>query len=147
MYFYTVTSDEMYMQQCLQLAEGGRGHTAPNPLVGCVVVHQGKVIGEGFHERLGGPHAEVNAIRSVIRKELLKDSTLYVNLEPCCHLGKTPPYCDLIIEHKIPRVVIGTIDPNPLVNWKGAERLAAAGCHVVTGVLEKECRMVNCISK
>lgn len=143
MYFYTVTSDEMYMKQCLQLAEKGRGHTAPNPLVGCVVVHQGKVIGEGFHERLGGPHAEVNAIRSVIRKELLKDSTLYVNLEPCCHMGKTPPCCDLIIEHKIPRVVIGTIDPNPLVNWKGAERLAAGGCHVVTGVLEKECQALN----
>ena len=105
------SSNASYMHRCLQLAKLGEGQTAPNPMVGCVIVHNGKIIGEGFHQQCGGPHAEVNAINSVRDQSLLSESTLYVNLEPCSHYGKTPPCSDLIIQKKIPRVVIGTPDP------------------------------------
>lgn len=107
-------------------------------MVGCVIVCNGKIIGKGFHEQYGEAHAEVNAIKSVKKQELLKQSTLYVNLEPCAHFGKTPPCVDLIIEKQIPHVVIGSIDPNPLVSGKGIEKLRAAGIKVETGILEKE---------
>src|SRR5947207_2104615 len=103
---------EQYMQRCLDLAMQGLGNVAPNPMVGCVVVYEGKIIGEGYHQKFGEAHAEVNAIKSVIHSELLPQSTLHVNLEPCSHFGKTPPCADLIIQKKIPRVVVGSYDPN-----------------------------------
>lgn len=132
-----------YMQRCLELAKLGEGHTSPNPLVGSVIVCDDKIIGEGFHQRYGGPHAEVNAIHSVKDHRLLQHSTLYVNLEPCSHVGKTPPCADLIIEKKIPRVVIGMVDPNPEVSGKGIERLKKAGCEVFVGIMVEECQELN----
>lgn len=134
---------EKYMRQCISLALKGMGHAAPNPLVGSVIVHNDEVIGEGYHERYGDAHAEVNAINSVKNKELLKEATLYVNLEPCAHHGKTPPCADLIVKHKIPYVVIGTVDPHSVVKGKGIEKLVSAGCDVKVGVLEEECRELN----
>ena len=134
---------EAYMQQCLQLALKGLGNVAPNPMVGCVIVYQDKIIGEGCHQKYGEAHAEVNAINSVENKELLKHSTLYVNLEPCSHHGKTPPCADLIIKYKIPYVIIGSIDTNSLVSGKGIEKLAKAGIDVKVGVLEEECKKLN----
>ncbi|MDR1631289.1 MAG: bifunctional diaminohydroxyphosphoribosylaminopyrimidine deaminase/5-amino-6-(5-phosphoribosylamino)uracil reductase RibD [Dysgonamonadaceae bacterium] len=136
-------TEEKYISRCLQLASYGRGFTAPNPMVGAVIVHQGKIIGEGFHRKYGGPHAEVNAIASVKEEQLLKESTLYVNLEPCSHYGKTPPCSELIIRKQIPRVVIGQIDPFPEVSGKGIKRLKEAGVEVVCGILEKECCALN----
>lgn len=132
-----------YMQRCLQLAYAGQQWVAPNPMVGSVIVHNEKIIGEGFHEFFGGPHAEVNAIKSVQKKELLKDSVLYVNLEPCAHFGKTPPCANLIIENKISKVVIACLDPNPLVAGKGVELLKASGIEVEVGILEKEAIALN----
>jgi diaminohydroxyphosphoribosylaminopyrimidine deaminase/5-amino-6-(5-phosphoribosylamino)uracil reductase len=132
-----------YMQRCLQLAKLGEGHTAPNPMVGCVIVYEGKIIGEGYHQRYGGPHAEVNAINSVKEVRLLKHSTLYVNLEPCSHIGKTPPCADLIIKMRIPRVVVGTVDPNPEVAGNGIEKLRSSGCYVTSGILNNECKELN----
>ncbi|MGQ0828939.1 MAG: bifunctional diaminohydroxyphosphoribosylaminopyrimidine deaminase/5-amino-6-(5-phosphoribosylamino)uracil reductase RibD [Bacteroidota bacterium] len=134
---------ETYMQSCLELAIKGLGNVSPNPMVGCVVVCDGKIIGEGYHQRYGAAHAEVNAIQSVENKELLKRSTLYVNLEPCSHFGKTPPCADLIIEHKIPFVVIGSIDTSALVSGKGIEKLIKAKIDVKTGVLETQCKELN----
>lgn len=134
---------ETYMKHCLDLAVKGLGQTAPNPMVGCVIVYDNKIIGEGYHEQYGQAHAEVNAINSVKDKELLKKATLYVNLEPCSHFGKTPPCADLIIEHKIPVVVIGSIDSNSLVSGKGIEKLTHAGVDVTMGVLKEECRRLN----
>lgn len=134
---------EKYIQRCLDMAKKGFGKTAPNPMVGCVIVYNGKIIGEGFHEKYGKAHAEVNAINSVKNKKHLKDSTLYVNLEPCSHFGKTPPCADLIIRMGIKYVVIGTIDPNPQVMGKGLQKLVAAGCDVKVGILESECRELN----
>ncbi len=131
------------MQRCLQLAAKGIYDVAPNPMVGAVIVHDGKIIGEGWHRKYGEAHAEVNAVNSVKDKELLKDSTIYVSLEPCSHFGKTPPCADLIIKHKIPRVVVGMQDPNPLVGGQGIARLRAAGIEVKVGVLEAECRELN----
>lgn len=131
------------MQRCIELAEMGLGNTAPNPLVGCVIVHEHKIIGEGFHQQFGGPHAEVNAINSVKNKELLKNSTLYVTLEPCSHYGKTPPCADLIVKMGIPRVVISAEDPFPKVAGKGIEILKNAGINVQTGVLKEEYEFVN----
>jgi len=133
----------IFMQRCLDLALLGMGDVAPNPMVGCVIVHDGIIIGEGYHEKYGQPHAEVNAIRSVKKQELLARSTLYVSLEPCAHFGKTPPCSDLIIENRIPRVVIGTIDPFAKVAGKGIERMQNAGIDVEVGVLENECREQN----
>lgn len=132
-----------YMKRCLELAVKGLGHVAPNPMVGCVIVHKDKIIGEGYHQRYGEAHSEVNAINSVQDQELLKNSTLYVSLEPCSHHGKTPPCVDLIIQKKIPHVVIGSVDTNPLVSGKGIEKLKSAGIKVEYGVLEKECRELN----
>lgn len=131
------------IKRCIQLAYNGLGTTYPNPLVGCVIVHDGKIIGEGWHQKAGEPHAEVRAIASVKDKSLLAESTLYVSLEPCSHYGKTPPCADLIITHRIPRVVIGTTDPFAKVAGRGIEKLRAAGCEVTVGVMEKECRELN----
>ncbi|MDY0779468.1 bifunctional diaminohydroxyphosphoribosylaminopyrimidine deaminase/5-amino-6-(5-phosphoribosylamino)uracil reductase RibD [Tenacibaculum sp. IB213877] len=128
-----------YMQRCIQLAKNGIGTARPNPSVGAVIVYKNKIIGEGFTSPYGGPHAEVNAINSVKDKTLLKESTIYVTLEPCSHHGKTPPCADLIVKHQIPNVVIGCVDTNSLVAGKGIERLQKSGCNVEVGVLGKEC--------
>lgn len=135
--------DEIYHRRCLELAKNGHANVAPNPMVGAVIVAQGKIIGEGYHAKYGGPHAEVNAINSVKDKTLLAESTLYVNLEPCAHFGKTPPCADLIIEKKIPRVVIGLLDPFPQVAGKGIEKLRNAGVEVEYGLHEDECQFLN----
>lgn len=135
--------EDKYMARCLQLARGGEGFVAPNPMVGAVVVHDGQIIGEGYHRHFGGPHAEVNAIASVSHPELLSDSTLYVSLEPCSHYGKTPPCAELIIKKHIPRVVVACMDPFPQVSGRGVEMLRNAGVEVVTGVLESEAKKLN----
>jgi diaminohydroxyphosphoribosylaminopyrimidine deaminase/5-amino-6-(5-phosphoribosylamino)uracil reductase len=132
-----------YVQRCLTLAEKGLGNVAPNPMVGCVIVHNGHIIGEGYHQKYGEAHAEVNAIASVANKKLLPESTVFVSLEPCSHYGKTPPCCDLLIAHKVKLVVVGCVDTNPLVGGKGIEKLRNAGIEVVTGVLEHEGRELN----
>ena len=131
---------EKYISRCIQVAKNGLGKTFPNPMVGSVIVYNDMIIGEGSTSSYGGAHAEVNAINSVKDKSLLSKATLYVTLEPCSHHGKTPPCADLIIENKIPKVVIGTLDPHQKVAGKGANRLREAGCEVVLGVLEDECR-------
>ena len=131
------------MRRCIQLAKCGEMGAPPNPMVGAVIVHDNKIIGEGYHRRCGGPHAEVNAIRSVRDESLLKDSTIYVSLEPCSHYGKTPPCADLIIEKQIPRVVVGCMDPFAKVNGQGIQKLIDAGVEVKVGVLEKECLELN----
>lgn len=138
-----MTTDKNFMKHCLELARKGAGNVAPNPMVGCVVVYKGEIIGEGFHEKYGEAHAEVNAIKAVKNQALLRESTLYVTLEPCAHHGKTPPCSDLIIEKKIPKVVIGTIDPFAEVAGKGIEKMKRAGIEVKVGILEKECRELN----
>lgn len=135
--------DERYMKRALQLARGGMGAVSPNPMVGAVVVHDGKIIGEGFHRRWGGPHAEVNAIDSVADKRLLADSTMYVTLEPCAHYGKTPPCAELLVKMQVPRVVVGTVDPFARVCGRGVQMLRDAGVEVVTEVLADECRELN----
>jgi diaminohydroxyphosphoribosylaminopyrimidine deaminase/5-amino-6-(5-phosphoribosylamino)uracil reductase len=135
--------EEKYMYRCLQLAKYGKGWVSPNPMVGAVIVRQGKIIGEACHRRYGEPHAEVNAIQSVRNQELLKESTLYVNLEPCAHYGKTPPCAELIIQKQIPRVIIGSVDPFPEVAGKGVKMLQEAGIDVISGVLEEECEWLN----
>ena len=134
------------MERALQLALNGEGRVSPNPMVGAVIVNRGKIIGEGFHAFYGGPHAEVNAINSVKPedKHLLKDSTIYVTLEPCAHHGKTPPCANLIVNTGIPNVVIGSLDPNPLVAGKGVKILEDAGINVRRGIKEKECVNLNC---
>lgn len=131
--------EEKYMQRCIQLARNGLCNAAPNPMVGAVIVCDGKIIGEGYHVRCGEAHAEVNAIRSVKDASLLKRSTIYVSLEPCSHYGKTPPCADLIIEKQIPRIVIGCQDPFAKVAGRGIQKLKDAGREVVVGVLEAEC--------
>lgn len=135
--------DEKYMHRCIQLALHGKGNTAPNPMVGAVIVSNNKIIGEGYHRQYGNPHAEVNAINSVKDKSLLKDSTIYVSLEPCSHYGKTPPCAQLIIDSQIPRVVIGCLDPYPKVSGRGVEMLRQAGIEVITGVLNKDVSALN----
>ena len=135
--------EEKYLQRCLDLAKNGKGRVAPNPMVGCVIVHNGKIIGEGYHREYGKAHAEVNAINSVKNKELLRESTLYVNLEPCAHYGKTPPCSNLIIENNIPKVVVGCIDSFSAVAGKGIEKMQKAGIDVTVGVLEKESLALN----
>ena len=134
---------DIYMQRCLELAKNGMGKVEPNPLVGAVVVHDNRIIGEGFHQRFGKSHAEVIAINSVIKRELLRQSRLYVNLEPCAHQGKTPPCTDLIIKEQIPNVIIGTSDPNSLVAGRGIKKLRNAGVNVTLGVLENNCYDLN----
>jgi diaminohydroxyphosphoribosylaminopyrimidine deaminase/5-amino-6-(5-phosphoribosylamino)uracil reductase len=128
------------MRRCIELAQKGLGLSRPNPSVGCVIVWQGQVIGEGFTSAYGGAHAEVNAIHAVADKSLLSQAALYVTLEPCAHFGKTPPCADLIVKHAIPNVFVGCLDTNVEVAGKGVQRLLAAGCDVVVGVLEQECR-------
>ena len=132
---------EDYIKRCLQISKNGLGYTRPNPMVGAVIVYSDRIIGEGYTSPYGGPHAEVNAINAVEDKSLLKNSTLYVTLEPCSHHGKTPPCSDLIIAHQIPNVVIGCIDDNPQVAGKGIAKLKASGCNVIVGILENECKL------
>lgn len=134
---------EKYMQRCIELAKNGLGTTYPNPLVGSVIVYNDEIIGEGWHQKAGEAHAEVNAINSVKDPTLLSKSTIYVSLEPCSHFGKTPPCSDLIIEKKIPNIVIGTIDPFAKVSGNGIQKLKEAGRNVTVGVLEKECSELN----
>lgn len=134
------------MQRCLELARLGTGHVAPNPMVGAVLVCENRIIGEGWHQQYGEAHAEVNCIGRAVQNclnDLIRHSTLYVSLEPCAHFGKTPPCADLIIKHKIPKVVIGCRDPFKEVNGKGIEKLKAAGVEVELGVLEPACRELN----
>lgn len=140
------------MQRCLQLAKNGAGFVAPNPMVGAVLVYEDRIIGEGWHQKYGEAHAEVNCMNDAMmrlnaesgrKQEIIEKSTLYVSLEPCAHFGKTPPCADLIIQYKIPKVVIGCRDPFEEVNGKGIERLKAAGAEVVSGVLENECKALN----
>ena len=138
-----LNTDELYMKRCLQLAANGAGIVSPNPMVGSVIVHNGKIIGEGYHHQFGGPHAEVNAVNSVKDKTLLKEATLYVNLEPCAHYGKTPPCSLLIIQHQIPRVVIGCTDTFSKVAGAGIKMMQEAGIEVETAILESESRELN----
>jgi len=139
----TETDDIKFMRRCLELASKAEGLTYPNPMVGSVIVYDGKILGEGYHLRSGESHAEVNAINSVSDKTKLRLSTLYVNLEPCSHFGKTPPCADFIISNGINKVVIGTIDISEKVLGKGVEKLREAGCEVKTGIIEAECRRLN----
>lgn len=136
--------ERKYMQRCIQLARNGLCNTPPNPMVGAVIVHNGRIIGEGYHVRCGEAHAEVNAIRSVSEqdKPLLKESTIYVSLEPCSHQGKTPPCADLIIKKQIPRIVIGCRDPFSEVAGRGIQKLKDAGREVIVGVMENECQQL-----
>lgn len=131
------------MQRCIELARLGAGSVSPNPMVGCVIVCGNEIVGEGFHRKYGEAHAEVNAVNSVATPELLKESTLYVSLEPCAHHGRTPPCTGLIIEKQIPRVVIGAADSSPEVAGRGIKKLKEAGIEVVSGVLGQECRELN----
>ncbi len=140
-----IDTAEQYMRRCLELAALGAGRVAPNPMVGAVLVHEGRIIGEGYHMQYGGPHAEVNAVRSVQPEDqhLVPESVIYVTLEPCAHHGKTPPCADLIINQGIKKVVIGCRDPFAEVDGKGIAKLKAAGVEVVLGVLEPESRRLN----
>ena len=136
-------TDENFMARALELASLGQGHVSPNPLVGSVIVHDGKIIGEGWHKKYGGPHAEVNAVNNVVDKSVLKESTVYVTLEPCSHFGKTPPCADMLIANKVKKVVVANLDPNPLVNGSGLHKLRASGIEVITGILDKKGRELN----
>lgn len=131
------------MTRALELATQGRGQVSPNPMVGCVIVHNDFIIGEGYHQQYGGPHAEPNAVNAVENPELLKESTVYVTLEPCAHFGKTPPCAKLLIEKQVKKVIVAVKDPNPLVAGKGIQMLKEAGVEVEVGVLEKEAAALN----
>jgi diaminohydroxyphosphoribosylaminopyrimidine deaminase/5-amino-6-(5-phosphoribosylamino)uracil reductase len=135
--------DELFMQRCLELAALGRGYVSPNPLVGCVIVHDDRIIGEGWHKKFGEAHAEVNAVAAVENQELLKESIVYVNLEPCSHFGKTPPCVDLLIRHQVKKVVIANLDTHPKVSGEGIRKLREAGIEVITGILDKQGRELN----
>ena len=135
--------NERYMRRALYLAELGTGKTAPNPLVGCVIVKEDRIIGEGYHQKYGENHAEVNAIESIRENETAAGSTVYVNLEPCAHFGKTAPCTELLIRNKVKKVIIGCTDSNPMVSGRGVERLKRAGIDVHVGILEEECRKIN----
>jgi diaminohydroxyphosphoribosylaminopyrimidine deaminase/5-amino-6-(5-phosphoribosylamino)uracil reductase len=146
--FAKMAEHHLYMQRAIELARLGAGEVSPNPMVGAVIVHNDSIIGEGYHERYGQAHAEVNAVKDALSKHpnaeaLLLQSTIYVTLEPCAHYGKTPPCADLIIKHHIPKVVVGCRDPFDQVNGKGIEKLLAAGVEVVLGVMESECLDLN----
>ena len=134
---------EIHMQRCLELAQKALGKTYPNPMVGCVIVHNDLIIGEGFHEKAGEAHAEINAINSVKNPELLKESTIYVSLEPCAHFGKTPPCANKIVEFGFKKVIIGILDSHDKVNGKGKRIIEDAGIEVISGVLERECQELN----
>jgi len=136
-----MTPDKLFMQRALELAQLGVGQVSPNPRVGCVIVHDNRIIGEGWHQKFGEAHAEVNAINSIKNKTLLKECTVYVNLEPCSHFGKTPPCVDLLIKHHVKKVVIASLDTNPLV--EGVKKLKEAGIEVTINVLEKEGHELN----
>ena len=141
-------TNEDYLKRAIELALLGLGYVSPNPMVGAVIVHKDQIIGEGYHEKYGEAHAEVNAINQVLNnftnaEELLKEATIYVTLEPCAHFGKTPPCADLIIKYQIPNIVIGCLDPFKHVNGRGIEKLREAGLNVITGVLAKECKELN----
>lgn len=142
-------TDELYMQRCLELAVLGMGNVSPNPLVGCVIVANGKIIGEGYHKQYGQAHAEVNAVNAVFETygdnapALLAEATAYVSLEPCAHFGKTPPCADLLVKHRLKKVVIGNRDPFPDVDGKGITKLKNAGIEVVSGILEETCSHIN----
>jgi diaminohydroxyphosphoribosylaminopyrimidine deaminase / 5-amino-6-(5-phosphoribosylamino)uracil reductase len=138
-----VEVNQIFMQRALQLARLGAGKVSPNPLVGCVITHNDRIIGEGWHQVFGGPHAEVNAINSVAEKGLLKESTVYVNLEPCSHHGKTPPCADMLVEHQVKKVVIANVDTYEQVFGNGIKKLREAGIEVVTGILQDEGRSLN----
>ena len=143
-----VQEHEKYMRRCLELAQLGAGKVSPNPMVGAVIVHHGKIIGEGYHQRYGGAHAEVNAIQDVQEKfpdadEIFKNSVMYVSLEPCAHFGKTPPCSDLIIRHQIPKVVIGCRDPFEQVDGRGIEKMRNAGIEVIEDILNEEGARIN----
>jgi diaminohydroxyphosphoribosylaminopyrimidine deaminase/5-amino-6-(5-phosphoribosylamino)uracil reductase len=135
--------DELFMHRAIELAALGKGHVSPNPMVGCVIVHQGSIIGEGYHQNYGEAHAEVNAINAVKDQSLLKEATAYVTLEPCAHWGKTPPCANLLVEKGLKKVVVAAVDSNPLVGGKGIKILEKSGIEVLTGVLEKEARIQN----
>ena len=138
-------SDEDFMRRCLDLARLGEYYVAPNPMVGAVLVRGEQIVGEGWHQQYGGSHAEVNCFRDAESRgeTYFGDCTLYVSLEPCSHFGKTPPCANLIVEKKVKRVVVGSLDPNPKVSGQGIQRIREAGIEVVTGVLEEECRVLN----
>ncbi|ATP56381.1 riboflavin biosynthesis protein RibD [Pedobacter ginsengisoli] len=142
-------TNELYMRRCLELAKMGNGQVSPNPLVGCVIVCDDQIIGEGYHKKFGEAHAEVNAINDVFKNHgdnapaLLANATAYVSLEPCAHFGKTPPCADLLIKHRLKKVVIGNTDPFADVNGKGIEKLHNAGIKVETGILQNECSYLN----
>ncbi|OWR14502.1 bifunctional diaminohydroxyphosphoribosylaminopyrimidine deaminase/5-amino-6-(5-phosphoribosylamino)uracil reductase RibD [Chryseobacterium sp. VAUSW3] len=136
-------TDEIYMKRCIDLAKKAVGYTYPNPLVGSVIVHNGLIIGEGFHQKAGENHAEINAVNSVKNKALLKEATIYVSLEPCAHFGKTPPCANKITETGFKKVVIGTLDSHEKVNGKGKMMIENAGIEVISGVLETECQELN----
>lgn len=138
-----MASEQLYMRRALELAALGQASARPNPMVGAVIVHQGKIIGEGYHHAYGQPHAEVMAVGRVRKLEQLRNSTLYVSLEPCSHYGKTPPCAELIIRHRIPRVVVAMLDPYPEVSGRGIEMLCRAGIEVEVGLLEQEARQLN----
>ncbi|MGM9817389.1 MAG: bifunctional diaminohydroxyphosphoribosylaminopyrimidine deaminase/5-amino-6-(5-phosphoribosylamino)uracil reductase RibD [Paludibacteraceae bacterium] len=143
--FATMLDKIYYMNRCLELAGKAMGQTSPNPMVGAVVVAQGRIIGEGYHHRCGEPHAEVNAIASIAECDLplLSQATLFVNLEPCSHYGKTPPCAELIVAKRIPHVVVGSLDPFPEVSGRGVKRLQEAGITVETGICEEACEELN----
>lgn len=136
-------TDEHFIKRTFDLALHGLGSVSPNPLVGCVITHNDTIIGEGWHQKYGGPHAEVNAVASVADRNLLSSATVYVNLEPCSHHGKTPPCADMLIEHGVKKVVVSNVDSNKLVAGKGIQKLRDAGIEVVTGILENEGRNLN----
>ncbi|MEM7163661.1 MAG: bifunctional diaminohydroxyphosphoribosylaminopyrimidine deaminase/5-amino-6-(5-phosphoribosylamino)uracil reductase RibD [Bacteroidota bacterium] len=135
--------DEIFMRRALELAERGRGAVSPNPMVGCVIVYQSRIIGEGWHQRCGEAHAEVNAVNSVADKSLLKESTVYVTLEPCSHYGKTPPCADLLVKHEVNKVIIANRDPFPKVDGNGIQKLEDAGIKVEVGLLQQEGKDLN----
>jgi len=139
----SINSSELYMLRAIELATMGLGHVSPNPLVGCVIVKDDVIISEGWHEKFGGPHAEVNAINKLEDKSQLEGATLYVNLEPCSHFGKTPPCANLIVQYPFKKIVISNVDPNPLVSGKGIEKLMSAGMEVEAGVLEAKGAELN----
>ena len=142
-YFCDVNTNQKYIKRCIEIAKNGLSNAMPNPSVGAVIVYNDTIIGEGFTSAYGGNHAEVNAINSVKDKSLLAKSTIYVSLEPCSHFGKTPPCCNLIIEHNIPNIVVGILDSNKKVAGNGIKKLLEAGRNVTVGVLEKECYQSN----
>ena len=139
------SDDDIWMKRCLELAQRGAGTVSPNPMVGAVLVHNNRVIAEGWHERWGGPHAEVNCFHAVATSDerLVRESTLYCNLEPCSHHGKTPPCADLVVKKGVKRVVIANTDPNPLVSGRGVEQIRHAGIQVETGVMENDGLFLN----